>query len=102
MALLDVFPISTQVLEGGTENELHDLETLLEFLGAELSTHRNFELNQALLRATLRLHGDTVMREPALRARAARLQSRLEASWHRLDGLLQSARCVVGFLGNLQ
>lgn len=64
-----------------------------------LSTHR---LLQALLRVALQVHGETIAEHAELRERAQRAQQRLSATWRRLDGLLQSTRCMVGFLGNLQ
>ncbi len=57
---------------------------------------------QALLRVTLQVHGETIAEHAELRERAQRAQQRLSATWRRLDGLLQSTRCMVGFLGNLQ
>lgn len=57
---------------------------------------------QALLKVTLDVHGDVIAAHPELAERAQRTQQRLAATWRRLDGLLQSVRCMVGFLGNLQ
>lgn len=51
---------------------------------------------------TLDVHGDVIAAHPELAERAQRTQQRLAATWRRLDGLLQSVRCMVGFLGNLQ
>lgn len=65
-----------------------------------LPTHHPFL--QALLRVTLQVHGETIAEHAELRERAQRAQQRLSATWRRLDGLLQSTRCMVGFLGNLQ
>lgn len=59
-------------------------------------------LSQALLRVALQVHGDTVMQHEELREAAQRTQQRLAATWRRLDGLLQSCRCMVGLLGNIQ
>lgn len=60
------------------------------------------KLLQALLKVTLDVHGDVIAAHAELAERAQRTQQRLAASWRRLDGLLQSVRCMVGFLGNLQ
>lgn len=51
---------------------------------------------------TLDVHGDVIAAHPELAERAQRMQQRLTASWRRLDSLLQSVRCMVGFLGNQQ
>lgn len=94
--------ITTQVLPGAPESELEDLSLLLQFLEEETAASTSFEFTQALLRVVLQVHGGTVGEVPELRARAARAQARLAASWRRLDALLQSTRCIVGYLGNLQ
>jgi hypothetical protein len=57
---------------------------------------------QAVLRVALRVHGDTIVQHDKLRQVAERMQQQLVATWRRLDGLLQSCRCIVGFLGNTQ
>lgn len=55
-----------------------------------------------MLRVTLQVHGETIGEHAELRERAQRAQQRLASTWRRLDSLLQSTRCMVGFLGNLQ
>jgi hypothetical protein len=42
------------------------------------------------------------MRHDELREHAQRMQQRLGVTWRRLDNLLQSCRCMVGLLGNIQ
>ena len=59
-------------------------------------------LLQALLKVSLQVHGDTIAEHEELAERAQRAQQRLAATWRRLDGLMQSVRCMVGFLGNLR
>ena len=61
-----------------------------------------YPARQALLRVVLAVHGETIAEHAELRESAARTQQRLAATWRRLDGLLQSTRCIVGLLGNLQ
>lgn len=99
---LDAELRSMQVLPGAPDSELEDLSLLLQFLEEETAANRNFEFTQALLRVVLQVHGGTIGDTPELRARAARAQQRLGAAWRRLDALLQSTRCIVGYLGNLQ
>lgn len=95
-----------QVLEGEDEEdsaeEVQDLCNFFDFIDSELIASRNFEFNQALLRAALRVHGDAIVAHPRLKEAAVRVEKRLQATWTRLDGLLQNVRCMVGFFGNLQ
>lgn len=93
---------SMALLEGSPPEAERRLELLLGFLEAEAASGANFELVQALLRATLAAHGGAVAARPALRAAAARVEARVGAAWARLDGLMQHVRCMVGLLGNLQ
>lgn len=59
-------------------------------------------LPQAILQVALQVHADTILGSDELGAAAERLQARLATTWLRLDGLLQSCRCMVGLLGNMQ
>ena len=88
--------------EEDSSEEVEDLCHLLDFVDSELIASRNFEFNQALLRAALRVHGDAIAAHAPLRERAARVERRLQATWSRLDGLLQNVRCMVSYFGNLQ
>ena len=51
---------------------------------------------------TTQVHGEGIMREPRLRKRAAALERGLRGTWGRVDGLFQSTRSMLAFLGNLQ
>lgn len=81
---------------------MQDLCSFFDFIDSELIASRNFEFNQALLRAALRVHGDAIVAHAPLKERAARVEKRLQATWTRLDGLLQNVRCMVSFFGDLQ
>lgn len=100
--LLCPFRNVVQVLEGAADEEVQDIETVLGCLEAEIAASRNFEFCQALLQLTLHVHGDAILKYPSLRSAAGRVNARLKASWAQLDELLQSTRCMVSFLGNLQ
>ena len=93
-----------QVLDPSSpaEDDLEHLDQLLSFLEAETAASTSFEFVQAVLRVVLAVHGDVMAAQPALLERAGRLRARLAASWRRVDRLMQSVRCTVGFLGNLQ
>ena len=49
----------------------------------------------------MQVHGDSIMREPRLRKRAAALERGLKGTWGRVDGLFQGTRSMLSFLGNL-
>lgn len=50
----------------------------------------------------MKVHGDTVMENSELRAKAKRIEEAVRQSWSRMDDLLQNVRCAVGFLAKLQ
>ena len=67
-----------------------------------ISQKAQYLRTQALLRAALRVHGDSVLRHAALRERGTRIEQKLQATWSRLDDLMQGVRCMVGFFSNMQ
>ena len=47
------------------------------------------------------VHAEGILKEPRLRKRAAVLERSLRSTWARMDGLFQSTRSMLAFLGNL-
>ncbi|KAL4591371.1 hypothetical protein LXL04_004332 [Taraxacum kok-saghyz] len=78
--------------------ELIVLELVLEYLIHQVSHGNNFEFIQALIRLFLKIHGETMRRHSKLE----KLLEAQSAVWQKLDGLFQSARCMVTFLSNSQ
>lgn len=93
---------SMQLLDEATPEKERDVELLFNFLEAEAASNANFEFTQALLRASLMVHGEAVAGRPAVAAAAKRVEKRLSATWQRLNTTLQHVRCMVGLLGSLQ
>lgn len=93
---------SMQLLDEATPEEERDVELLFNFLEAEAASNANFEFTQALLRATLMVHGEAVVGRPGVAAAAKRVEERLSATWQRVHTTLQHVRCMVGLLGSLQ
>ena len=92
-----------QVLDLDTaEDELAALDLLLRMVQSELEANSNFEFVQAFLKLFLQVHGDTVMQHQGLQLQAQQVQQALALSWSRVDQLLQSSRCMLGFFGNSQ
>jgi hypothetical protein len=73
------------------------LGNVLDFVAAETTTRRNFELLQSVLHLFLQIHGEYVAAQPALKAKAAALKAHLAAAWGKLDVMIQDARCMVSF-----
>lgn len=88
--------------EGRLEKEVEDVGHLLDFFAAELAAGRNFELLQAVLAVTLKVHADTIMSHDGLRQRAAAVEAQLSATWRVMEDLLQDVRSMVGFFSDLQ
>ncbi|GJQ99218.1 U3 small nucleolar RNA-associated protein 21 [Tanacetum coccineum] len=82
--------------------ELYILELVLEYLIHEISFRNNFEFIQALIRLFLKIHGETIRRQSKLQVKAQKLLEAQSAVWQKLDGMFQSARCMVTFLSNSQ
>lgn len=93
---------SMEILDIDNDQDAQDLETWLQFLETEAASQSNFEFLQALLKATLAIHGEAIMLRQSLRSAAARIESRMSMSWQKLGNKLTQARCVLALLGSLQ
>lgn len=92
-----------QVLDvEGSDAELAALSSLLRMVKTELASNSNFEFIQAFLKLLLQIHGDIIMQQLDLQQQAQEVQVVLGKGWSRIDQLLQSSRCMLGFFGNLQ
>ena len=85
-----------------SQAELAALGSLLKVIRSELKANANFEFIQAFLKLLLQIHGDIIMQQSDLQLQAREVQAVLAKGWSRIDQLLQSARCMLGFFGNLQ
>lgn len=85
-----------------SHDELAALGSLLKMVKSELVSNSNFEFIQAFLKLLLQIHGDVIMQQPELQLPAKEVEVVLADGWSRIDQLLQSARCMLGFFGNLQ
>ncbi|KAK2156514.1 hypothetical protein LSH36_211g01051 [Paralvinella palmiformis] len=82
--------------EGGGSIEL--MGDFLIFINEMLKTNKNFELIQAYLGLFLKLHGDTLSREPSLIQRAKRIQIIQQETWHRIQDLFNQSSCLVTYV----
>ncbi|CAN1224039.1 U3 small nucleolar RNA-associated protein 21 homolog [Linum grandiflorum] len=82
--------------------ELVSIEFLFDYFIHEISRRNNFEFIQALIRLFLKIHGETVRREPRLKEKAKELVEIQSAAWQKMDRLFQSTRCMVTFLSKSQ
>ena len=48
------------------------------------------------------MHGETITAHKELRDASHRLEASLHKTWQRLEPLLQSVQCMVGYFGQLQ
>ncbi|XP_024982989.1 U3 small nucleolar RNA-associated protein 21 homolog [Cynara cardunculus var. scolymus] len=105
---LDVELRMLQIIDDDDEQEPENrpelliLELILEYLIHEISFRNNFEFIQAVIRLFLKIHGETIRRQSKLQAKAQKLLEAQSGVWQKLDGLFQSARCMVTFLSNSQ
>lgn len=99
---LDAQVRALESLTGDEEITVANLDLFLRFLEGEIASNRSFEFVQAILRATLAMHGENISNTPALKGKAVSLKQQIDASWGKLDNLLQDVRCMIGLLGNIQ
>lgn len=82
--------------------ELYSIELLLDYFIHEISCRNNFEFIQAVVRLFLKIHGESIRRQPSLKDKAQKLLEIQSALWQRVDKLFQNARCMITFLSNSQ
>ncbi|CAI0554885.1 unnamed protein product [Linum tenue] len=85
-----------------TKPELIAIQCLFDYFIHEISSRNNFEFIQALIRLFLKIHGETVRRQPSLQDQAKKLLEIQSAAWQKIDKLFQNTRCMVTFLSNSQ
>lgn len=88
--------------ESSNRPEVHFIELLLDYFMQETSGRNNFEFIQAMIRLFLKIHGESIRRQPVLQEKAQKLLHIQSAVWQKLDELFQSTRCMVTFLSNSQ
>lgn len=88
--------------ESSNRPEVHFIGLLLDYFMQETSCRNNFEFIQALIRLFLKIHGESIRRQPVLQEKAQKLLHIQSAVWQKLDKLFQSTRCMVSFLSNSQ
>ncbi|KAL3832965.1 hypothetical protein ACJIZ3_007701 [Penstemon smallii] len=82
--------------------ELYYIELLLDYFIQEISCRNNFEFVQALIRLFLKIHGESIRRQPMLQDKSRKLLEIQSTVWQKVDKLFQSTRCMVTFLSNSQ
>ncbi|KAI3445057.1 hypothetical protein Pfo_001722 [Paulownia fortunei] len=88
--------------ESGKRPELYFIELLLDYFMQDISCRNNFEFIQAVIRLFLKIHGESIRRQPVLQDKARKLLEIQSAVWQKVDKLFQSTRCMVAFLSNSQ
>ncbi|KAL2230430.1 UNVERIFIED_CONTAM: WD repeat-containing protein 36 [Sesamum indicum] len=88
--------------EPGKRPELQFIELLMDYFIQEVSCRNNFEFIQAVIRLFLKIHGESIRRQPVLQEKARKLLEVQSAVWQKIDKLFQSTRCMVTFLSNTQ
>ncbi|KAJ8492909.1 hypothetical protein OPV22_014630 [Ensete ventricosum] len=83
-------------------SELESIGMLLDYFIHEVSSRKNFEFIQAVIKLFLKIHGETVRRHSTLQDKAEKLLEVQSSVWQRVDKMFQSARCMVTFLSNSQ
>ncbi|CAK9880713.1 unnamed protein product [Sphagnum jensenii] len=82
--------------------ELQDIGMVLDFLLAELKSNNNFEFIQALMQLFLEIHAETILSQPFLQEKAAKLWHHQTTTWQRLDTMFQRARSMISFISKTQ
>lgn len=83
------------------EDGLNLMETFLTFLADAISSDTDFEFLQALLRAFILIHGDTLAQNEHMKGVAKTVQEETHRAWVRIRKNLAHTQCLVGLLGSM-
>lgn len=84
------------------ENDCTEFKLLMKFVIGAIRTNASFEVIEAVLNVFLKVHGDVIIREPALQELAKEIRQEQTQSWQRLQDLLHQNLCLISFFSNLQ
>eukprot|EP00163_Fabomonas_tropica_P018552 TRINITY_DN32910_c0_g1_i1.p1 TRINITY_DN32910_c0_g1~~TRINITY_DN32910_c0_g1_i1.p1 ORF type:complete len:904 (-),score=197.62 TRINITY_DN32910_c0_g1_i1:61-2772(-) len=83
-------------------NDFADLKLFLAMIQQQVEKNINFEVSQAYLHRFLQVHADIIAADPDLLSRAQDVHAAQEDSWGRLETLIQSNMCVLGYVSSIQ
>lgn len=98
---LDVQLRSLDLSDQGEDHET-DMLNFLSFLSDAIASDTHFEFLQALLRAFILIHGESIAQYPRIQERAQFVEEQTHKAWTRLEQALQHTLCVIGILGSMQ
>lgn len=98
---LDIQLRSLDLSEEGEDHET-DMLNFLSFLSDAIASDTHFEFLQALLRAFILIHGESIAQSPKIQEQAQLVEEQTHKAWTRLEHALQHTLCVIGILGSMQ
>lgn len=81
-----------------SQEDVHLLAGVLDFLKRATERGTHFEMVQSFLAALLRVHSEAFRALPELASRCSSLLPSVRRQWERLESHLHSSRCVIGFV----
>lgn len=85
----------------GEQEDNNLLVMFLTFLADAISSDTHFEFLQALLRAFILIHGDTLAQSDHMKEVAKTVEEETHKAWNRICNNLQHTQCLVGILGSM-
>lgn len=82
--------------------EARELELVLEYLYACLTSQKHFEFVQAIMNRFLKTHGTTLAQYPRLLAMCAKLNRAQQRTWGRLEQAFHANLALVSHLAQIQ
>ena len=98
---LDIQLRSLDLSDEGEDHET-DMLNFLSFLSDAIASDTHFEFLQALLRAFILIHGESIAQYPKIQERAQLVEEQTHKAWTRLEQALQHTLCMIGILGSMQ
>eukprot|EP00890_Picochlorum_soloecismus_P004987 jgi/Picsp_1/548/NSC_00545-R1_wd-repeat membrane protein len=98
---VDVWLRQMEILDDSVGENVELLLIFLSFLERAIASDTEFQFLQALLRATILIHGESISQHPSLQEAAKRVEDKTNQAWSRISNMLDHVQCLVGILGSM-
>jgi U3 small nucleolar RNA-associated protein 21 len=98
---VDIWLRQMEILDDSVGEHEELLLLFISFLEHAIASDTEFQFLQALLRATILIHGESISAHPSLQEAAKRVEDKTNQAWSRISSMLDHVQCLVGILGSM-
>lgn len=98
---VDIWLRQMEILDDSVDEHEELLLLFISFLEHAIASDTEFQFLQALLRAMILIHGESISTHPSLQEAAKRVEEKTNQAWSRISSMLDHVQCLVGILGSM-